>query len=117
MDPFSSQMLTAHMQILSVGSFQSGQSALLERHESLRRRETLHKTRGSLPGQHGFMRATAARPAGNHTGQGLRGLAFKSHLCSKTSGNRLKHSQLFFCSLNTASNNKGGEPECGHIPI
>lgn len=113
MDPFSSQMLTVHMQILSVGSFQSGQSALLERHESLRRMKTSHKTRGSLPGQHGFMRATAARPAGNHTGQGLRGLAF----CSKTSGNRLKHSQLFFCSLNTASKNEGGEPECGHIPI
>ena len=96
MDPFSSQMLTAHIRILSIGSFQSGQSALLERHESPRRRKTLHKTQGSLPGQHGFTRAGAARPAGSPTGQGLRGLAFNSHLCSKTGGNRPRLSWDFF---------------------
>lgn len=50
MDPFSSQMLTVHIQILSIGSFQSGQSALLERHDSPHRRKTLHKTQGLLPG-------------------------------------------------------------------
>lgn len=62
MEPFSSQMLTAHIQILSIGSFQSGQSALLERLESSCRRKILHRTWGSLPGQHSFVRAGAAQP-------------------------------------------------------
>lgn len=116
MDPFSSQMLTVHIQILSIGSFQSGQSALLERHGSPHRRKTSHTTQGLLPD---FVRVVWSRqqetPQDKDGGDLPLNPTFALTLLEIGSG--FFSFFFFFCGLSTASYSKGRRPKHSHIPI